>query len=141
MTSIERTAYPRLNANRVISQKHLYASYTLSTQEIDHIKNIVRTNKLRLHYALQLKTFQDLGYFVEIDQIPQAILLHLRKQLNMIHNIKIPILHATTLYRHRQSLRRYLNITPWEMKGNNSARRAAIRSAYQSAQTLNETLN
>lgn len=136
MTSIERTAYPLLNANRAISQKTLVDSYTLSKSELDHIYNIVRTNKLRLHYALQLKTFQVLGYFIEVAEVPETIIVHIRQQMPIATNIQIPAIHATTLYRHRQYIRRYLEIVPWGPKGSKSARRVAIQVAYRSALTL-----
>ena len=100
MISIERTAYPRLNINKVISQKNLYISYTLNLQELDHINNTVRTNKLRLYYSLQLKVFQNLGYFIEIDQIPSSISSYVRKQLGFAHNIQMPLIHASTFYTH-----------------------------------------
>lgn len=137
MTSIERTAYPRLNSNKVISQKNLHANYTLCVHEVDHIKNVARTNKLRLSYALQLKTFQNIGYFIDLDQIPQAIVIYLRKQLGVPHNTQLSLLKGTTLYRYNQSIRKYLGVTPWGLKGTKSARRVAIRSAYQAAQMLN----
>ena len=137
MISIERTAYPRLNINKVISQKNLYISYTLNLQELDHINNTVRTNKLRLYYSLQLKVFQNLGYFIEIDQIPSSISSYVRKQLGFAHNIQMPLIHASTFYRHRQSIQQYLGIIPWELKGSESGLRFAIKSAFQASQTLN----
>ena len=83
MTSIERTAYPRLNSNRIISQKNLYAAYTLTPQEEKHIKGGIRKNRYQLCYAIQLKVMQNLGYFVDIENIPKNIIKHLRKSLGL----------------------------------------------------------
>jgi len=135
MISIERTAYPILNAERVISDKTLLENYTLTKFDIEHINNLVRNSKLRLHYALQLKTFQTLGYFIEVGQIPEIIVSHIQKQMPIAHNIQLPKINVKTLYRHRQSVRSYLKVIPWGLKGDNSARRVAIKAAYQSAQT------
>ena len=137
MTSIERTAYPRLNAAQIISQKTLEDNYALDRLECEHINNITRTTKLRLLYALQLKTFQTLGYFIDLEHVPQVIIAHMRKQLVIPHNIPVPSIKTTTLYRHRQSIRQYLEWTPWEEPELKAARRFAIKIAYQAAQTLN----
>lgn len=138
MTPIERTAYPRLNANYTISQQNLHANYTLREVDISHINDLIRIKKQRLHYALQLKTFQILGYFIEPDQIPSSIIIYLQKQLGLHHNFKLHILHGATLYRYRQSIRNFLDISPWGgIHGSKSAKRVAIKSAYRSSQTLN----
>ena len=137
MISIERTAYPRLNANRVISEKNLYAVYTLTSQEEDHIKGIIRKNRYQLCYAVQLKTMQNLGYFVDIDHVPQVIINHLRRSLGLHYKIEPTYESPITLSRHRQLIRQYLGITPWDLKGDKSAGRVAIKASYQAAQTLN----
>ncbi|HQS85027.1 MAG TPA: DUF4158 domain-containing protein [Alphaproteobacteria bacterium] len=136
MISIERTAYPRLNINRIISQKHLHTLYTLNSHDIDHITNTIRIKNLHLHYSLQLKTFQNLGYFIGPDQIPPAIENYLRKQLNIHSKTNIPITNAT-LYKYRQTIRQYLGVIPWGTKGSESGIRIAIKAAYQAAKTLN----
>lgn len=43
MIAIKRTAYPRLNPSRNISERSLYDGYTLSQQELFHIKMIAAT--------------------------------------------------------------------------------------------------
>lgn len=40
---------------------------------------------------LQLKTFQNIGYFIDLDQIPQAIVIYLRKQLGVPHNTQLSL--------------------------------------------------
>ena len=137
MTSIDRTAYPNLKATQIISQKTLTESYSLNTHELEYIQTSVRTNKLRLHFALQFKTFQNLGLFIEAEQVPKMIVNHLKRQLAVPHNLQLPFMKSTTLYRHRQSIRQYLGWASWGLNKPKSARRFAIQSAYKAAKTLN----
>jgi len=136
MTPIERTAYPVLSTNRIVHKKKLQTSYALNPDEIQHIKNSVRTNILRLYYALQLKTYQELGYFIEINEMPITIISYIRKQLSITHNLQLQVPPSTTVYRYRQSIRKYLNVTPWGLKGSKSAQRVALNAALQASQTL-----
>lgn len=75
MTSIDRTAYPSLKTTQIISQKTLSENYSLNKHELDYIQSSVRTNKLRLHFALQFKTFQNLGLFIDLEKVPQMRVL------------------------------------------------------------------
>lgn len=90
----------------------------------------------RLHYALQLKTYQELGYFIETNFIPITIITYIRKQLGIPHNLQLKTVPSSTLYRYRQVIRDYLNIIPWGLKGAKSAQRVALNSALQASQTL-----
>ncbi|AIL13700.1 hypothetical protein IM40_09745 (plasmid) [Candidatus Paracaedimonas acanthamoebae] len=137
MTSIERTAYPYISASKSISQKILETCYTLIEEELAYINKYIRGNKLRFYFAIQLKAFQNLGYFVGISDVPQAILNHLKKQTGVPHNLKPGYEHQKTLSRHRISIRNYLKVTPWSRQGNNSGQRIALQAAYNASQTMN----
>jgi hypothetical protein len=137
MTSIERTAYPHISANKIISQKTLDTCYVLTAEELDHINKNIRGNRMRFNFAIQLKSFQNLGYFVDVEEIPQTILEYLKKQMRIPHNTKSFYKHPRTLLRHRMSIRDYLKITPWIKKGIDSAQRIAMQIAYKASQTMN----
>ena len=137
MTSIERTAYPYISANRSISKKTLDACYALTKEELDHINQHVRGNRLRLNFAIQLKTFQNLGYFTNFSEIPKSIQDFIKKQLKLPHNLKHFYDHPKTLLRHRDRIREYLKVTPWSTKGEDSAQRVAMHTAYTASQTMN----
>lgn len=137
MTSIERTAYPYISADKSISKKTLDACYALTKEEFDHINQHVRGNRLQLNFAIQLKTFQNLGYFVDLREVPSVIADFLKKQLRLPHNLAPFYKHATTLSRHRKNIRDYLQITSWGSKRSDSAQRTAIQSAHKASQTLN----
>lgn len=96
MISIERTAYPRLNANRVISEKNLYAAYTLTPQEEDHIKGIIRKNRYQLCYAVQLKAMQNNNFhfpmyirYTFTGSIPKWLQDQIRTILGLLHKTHI----------------------------------------------------
>ncbi len=137
MTSIERTAYPHISTNKSISEKTLNTSYILTKQELDYIDQHIRGNRLRFNFAIQLKTFQNLSYFVDIGEVPQVILDHLKKQMKIPHNLSPFYEYQPTLSRHRIGIREYLKITPWESKGVDSAQRTAIQAAHKASQTMN----
>ena len=64
MTSLERTAYPYISANKSISVKTLDTCYVLEENDFEYINSHIRGSKPRFNFAIQLKTFQNLGYFV-----------------------------------------------------------------------------
>lgn len=137
MTSLERTAYPYLSANKSISEKTLYTYYALATKDLDYIECHIRGNRQRFNFALQLKTFQNLGYFADISEIPKNIQEFIKKQLRLPYNLQPSYDHKKTLSRHRTSIREYLKVTPWGSKGRDSAQRVAMQTAYKASQTMN----
>jgi hypothetical protein len=137
MTSLERTAYPYISANKSISVKTLDTCYVLEENDFEYINSHIRGSKPRFNFAIQLKTFQNLGYFIDISQVPKNILEFLRKQLKLPYNLQPSYDHPKTLSRHRESIRNYLKITPWGSKGTDSAQRIAIQAAYKASETMN----
>lgn len=114
MTSIEKTAYPYISASKVIAHKTLEKSYVLTKRELEYIDTHIRGNKLRGTFAVQLKVFQNLGYFVDMKEVPISIVVFIRKQLNLPHNLQLSYDHLKTLSRHRERIRDYLQIKPLE---------------------------
>ncbi|MBX3709090.1 MAG: DUF4158 domain-containing protein [Gammaproteobacteria bacterium] len=101
---------------------------------------------MRLNFAVQLKTFQRLGYFPKLTAVPFVIIDHIKKCLGIFDDdITFHYEHSTTLYRHRDHVCAYLKITRWKKnKKRKSAgepihpgRHLATRIAYQAAQTMN----
>ena len=81
MTAIERTAYPYLAINKSISQKTLASHYNLTTEESVYVYQNIRGNRSQFNFAVQLKVFQNLGYFVDLGEIPQSIADWIKKYL------------------------------------------------------------
>ena len=121
----------------LISEKTLKTCYVLTAEELDYINQHIRGNRQRFNFAIQLKTFQSLGYFVDLNEVPKSILDYLKKQMKLPHNIHPFYEHPPTLSRHRDRIRNYLKIIPWNTKGEDSAQRVAILAAHKASQTLN----
>jgi TnpA family transposase len=137
MTSIERTAYSYISASKIIAQKTLEKCYVLTQRELEYIDTYICGNKLRGAFAVQLKVFQNLGCFVDMEEIPASIVGFIRKQLNLPHNLKLSYDHLKTLSRHRERIRDHLQIKPWNTQKGESAQRVALRAAYSASQTMN----
>lgn len=144
MSSIERTAYPRYPIRRKIKQKEL-DQYTLTTDEMDLMKKkVAKKPHSRLNFAIQLKTFQRLGYFINIDEVPDEIVhhIHIRLSLKLHYRLKPGYQSNTTLYSHRAKIREYMKVKRWaaeEIDGKqiHAGRKLAIKYAYETSHTMN----
>lgn len=79
MTSVDRTAYPRLS--KPLSEKELASRYTISESEFDFIRLYTRSPHGQLSLASMLKTRQHLGYFMNFAQTPLPVARFLAEQL------------------------------------------------------------
>lgn len=75
MPSIHETAYPRLRSS--LSPRELVAVYSPTKDEMDLADRVVRSATARLGFLVLLKTFQRLGYFVMIRDVPASIVEHI----------------------------------------------------------------
>jgi len=143
MSSIERTAYPRFAPGRALKEQELEQFYSLTPDELVYVKQNVRAPLMRLNFAVQLKTFQRLGYFAEFKDVPVIIVEHIKKCLGQFDNDIAPHYdHKKTRYTHRNQICSYLKINRWKKnntdgKSQHPGRRHAIQIAYQAAQTMN----
>ena len=69
------TAYPRFKSR--LSPVELERFYTLTDAERNFCDGATRSDATRLGFALLLKTYQRLGYFVTSAQVPSAIVEHI----------------------------------------------------------------
>lgn len=82
MTLIERTAYPRLGRNPSAPER--VRLYNLSLQELDLAKRTTRGGEgQQLAFLVMLKSFQCLGYFPNPEDVPEALVSHLRSRLGL----------------------------------------------------------
>jgi hypothetical protein len=96
--ALKNDPYPKLSQN--IHKDELIACYTLDDFDWNIVKK-ARTKTSQLALAITLKTFQNLGYFVEdVSEIPQDILNFIKKQLSDTSN-------ATLSYYYKNKIRRY----------------------------------
>lgn len=107
------------------------------------IKLGANTDKSRFNLAIQLKTFQRLGYFIEIEKIPSEIIVHIRQSLKYHYRLT-PGYGANnkSVYRHRQKVREFLNVKYWgyediDGKKIHLGMKLAIQCAYDASHLMN----
>ncbi|WP_028628399.1 Tn3 family transposase [Metapseudomonas resinovorans] len=111
MASVERTAYPLLPIH--LSAKELHRSYSLSDSEIEWVDNTAKSPALSIALAIQLKVFQQLHYFVPLEELPPELVGHVRRCLRYGARITPRYSNPRTLYRHQAAVRQYLQVTPF----------------------------
>ncbi|MEG3845405.1 Tn3 family transposase [Microcoleus sp. herbarium19] len=130
MASIERTAYPRFK--RYFTPKELREVYTPTPAEIAFGLSTTQGQVHFLNLMVLLKTFQRLGYFPKLTDIPKSLVNHIRTSLSLPENIYVGYEQSRTMYRHRTAIREYLNVTHF----NQSARHLAVTTVYKSASVM-----
>src|ERR1700677_460533 len=141
MTAIERTAYPRFSSKAQYRKSMLETSYQLSNEEVQFIKKIARNVRAQLNLAIQLKVVQNIGYFIDPEEVPGVIQKYLRSQLLIKGPLKAGYAHRSFKSSHRNSVRDFLGLKKWNNKASTptsiSSQRFALNTALQSAATLN----
>ncbi len=81
MTSIERTAYPRLPYR--FPNDELHEVYTPTQAETTFASQLARGTQARLGILVLLKCYQRLRYFPRLTEIPHPIIDHVRVCLDL----------------------------------------------------------
>ncbi len=80
MTSIERTAYPRFG--RLVTAREL-VELAPTPDEVTWARDRTRSDAHLLALVVSLKCFQLLGCFLRPDQVPEVVVDHLRRRLEL----------------------------------------------------------
>ena len=115
MAAIYQTAYPRIKSN--ISQDELGDIYTLTAEDQKFaLRHCKRASVSYLGLLIQLKTTQRLGRFSSQNEIPKAIVIHIKKQcLSRATQKDIQGYFASGAKdRHVKLIRQYLDIKPYD---------------------------
>jgi len=111
--SIHETAYPRLKSS--ISQKELERHYTPNQAELALTMSSASGTTGRLSFLVLLKTFQRLGYFVMLADVPERLVAHLARVLKLK---KVPSLSdyddSGTRRRHVSAIRDFVQIRAFD---------------------------
>lgn len=126
MASIERTAYPRLK--RTVSPADLDEYYTPSAEEIALARGWTRGPSPLLSALLLLKTFQRLGYFPALAEVPQPIVDHVRRSAGLLPLVA-PESGERALSTYRQAIRATLGVVRFEEGGREIASAAVAAAA------------
>jgi hypothetical protein len=100
MTTIARTIYRRMK--RTYTTKELIEAFTPTVEERRFVTTMTRTVRHQLNLMLWIKLFPCLGYFLAVDEIPSAIVVHVRGALSLPEDLVPFYDHPRTLYRHQQ---------------------------------------
>ena len=140
MPSIEETAYPRLKSNP--SPEALETLYTPTEEEIALAKHTGRGEMANVTFLVLLKTFQVVGYPIQLSQVPSAIV---RKVIKTLESSLTPADivgydASGTRRRHLSAIRQRLNIEPFGPSAQ-QAMIAAMEAAVQTQHDLVDLIN
>ena len=124
MLSPSDTAYPLLKESP--TERELQELFTSNLFELGFAAENSRLPIPRLGLLLLLKSFQKLGYFVRLAEIPPPIVLHIAKTVgwNQIPDGLSTYDASTARLRHMALVRSYLGVTPFA----DSARKLVLRT-------------
>jgi hypothetical protein len=75
------------------------------------MRSMARTPNHRLCLAVSLKCFRRLHYFPELEGVLETVVNHLRQCLQMDQAVEVRYDRPNTMYRHRQIIRDWLEIS------------------------------
>lgn len=131
MPTIQETAYPRLKSS--VAARDLAAIYTPVADELALAAQVTRGAVAYLGFLLLFKTFQRLGYFVLVSQVPSDIIEHVaaltgtRTVIAELPNYDV----SGTRSRHIPLIRQTLQVQPYGKE----ARHAMLLAMSEAAKT------
>jgi hypothetical protein len=132
MASIERTAYPRFK--RFMSARELHVFYTPQSEEMVWAREVAGSDDHLLALVTQVKTFNRLGYFPVLDEVPAEVVGHIRRDLRLPEDTS-PIYASTrTAERHRNLIRAHSEVV-YDPVG---ARKVAAEAIEEAARRKND---
>jgi TnpA family transposase len=127
VASIERTAYPRFKRYYTLVQ--LQKTYTPTSTEIAFGLSNTQGDKNFFNLIVLFKSFQRLGYFPTLDQIPKDLINYLRDYLKLSENVELGYDQSRTLYRHKKEIRAYFQVTAFDKQARHLISEAVSKSA------------
>jgi Domain of unknown function (DUF4158) len=138
VASIDRTAYPRFK--RVVSAREVAESFTPSGDEIDWARTKTTTDGHLLALTVLLKSYQRLGYFPKLVDVPEPVVVHVRAVLGLAESVVASHDSDRTLWRHREFVRTRLGVV-YEPARVRAVAEAAIRAAAQTKDNPADLIN
>jgi len=134
MASIQETAYPRLKT--AVRRRDLDTVYTPTWDEIALANRSTRTAVPRVCFLILLKTFQRLGYFVPLAEVPTAIAKHIARSVGArLGTDDLRRYDASgTRRRHLLLIRAHLGVRPYDA----GARRLLVAAMDAAARTKDD---
>jgi hypothetical protein len=134
MPAAHETAYPRLK--EAVTPTDLAEVYTPTRKEIALAIDTSPRPEARLGFLILLKTFQRLGYFVLVAEVPRPIVEHIARYLGaeLSADELLGYDESGTRRRHIPVIRAFLNVKPF----NNAARALTATVVREAAQTKDD---
>lgn len=141
MASLDRTAYPHFKPNP--TDKELAQFYTPTEAELELAGKHARGARPLFCFLILLKSFQRLGYFPSLRNVPQPIKEHLRLFLGIapeqLENLAVSY-HSKSLYRYHTAIRAYLKVKIYDEQAQFIATKA-VREAAQTKSNPADLIN
>ena len=138
MTSVDRTAYPRFP--RVVSGRELAEAFTPSDGEVDWARGRTQDAGHLLALVVWLKSYQRLGYFPKLAEVPTAVAGHVRGVLGLPDRVGLEQATERSAKRHRQFVRDRLEVV-YEPARVRQVAEHAIRRAVQAKDNPADLIN
>jgi len=134
MPGIQETAYPRLRSR--LSLRELEEVYSPTNDDLEFARRVTKGATAQLGFLVLLKTFQRLGHFVSVTEVPEAIILQIANRAGIRYDQTdlSGYEFSGTSRRHRQQIREHLEIKPYDRQ----ARRLIVEAMTDAARTKDE---
>ncbi|MBA3438385.1 MAG: Tn3 family transposase [Pyrinomonadaceae bacterium] len=140
MPATYETAYPRLKHS--VSERELQEFYGPSVDELAIATEAARGVEHKICFLILLKTFQRLGYFVQLRDIPKPIV----EYISLLFGVHYDAIeweaydHSGTRRRHIALIREHLNVRPFDQYAQQIAE-ATSRSVAETREDLDDLVN
>ena len=140
MPSVHETAYPRLK--RDPSPHELARVYTPTKDEVALAERVTRSDIARVGFFVLLKTFQRLGYFVRLRDVPRTIVEHIAQTQGflIVPDALADYDASGTRRRHVPIIRAHQHAKPFGAEGQ-MVLRSAVREAAHTKEDLADIIN
>jgi hypothetical protein len=140
MPTVHETAYPRLKSS--VSRRELIDLYTPTQTELELASQASKGEAARLGFLVLLKTFQRLGYFIALRDVPRGIVEHIGHDLGMliVPDTLTEYDDSGTRRRHVKIVRRYLRVQSFDESGQ-VVLSTAVRLAAARMEDLADIIN
>ncbi len=139
MPTVHETVYPRLKSNP--SRRELVDLYTPSKGELELAEQSCKGEPARLAFLVLLKTFQRLGYFIALREVPRSIVEYIAHDRGMLI---VPEMadydESGTRRRHVKIIRQYLRVKNFDETGQ-VVLSTAVRLAAERMEDLADIIN
>lgn len=140
MAAIHETAFPRFQQKP--TQAELNKIFTPTSDEILFCKTHTKSPRTRIGILLLLKSFQRLGYFPQLKDIPQSIVDHITEsaKIGMDNRVIHDYESNGYRYRHIPLIRSHLGVLPFS-SGGQKVLIISIADAAQTKDALADLIN